>query len=443
MDKIPQEIRQILDTLQGHGKKAFLVGGCVRDMLMGRLPQDYDICTDALPQETMEIFDSFAVPTGLRHGTVTVRSGGRTAEVTTFRQDGEYMDHRHPQQVSYTSSLEEDLLRRDFTINAMAMDQTGCLVDPCHGQEDLERKILRCVGQPRQRFEEDALRIMRALRFSAVLGFALEKDTAQELRRQAPLLQTIAAERLQSELSKMICGKWMRGVLMEYPDVLGVILPEILPCVGFHQNNRHHCYTVWEHTVRAMEAIAPQETLRYTMLLHDLGKPACYTTDAAGNGHFYGHPQQSLQIAEKVTERLRMDHEKRDRILRLVMWHDYRFPPEKKYLLKLLEKVGEEETRLLLQVQRADNAAQAPEFSRQAELARDGQLLDEILKERLCFSVKSLAVNGNDLLNIGISGPGIGKMLQRLLLEVMEERLPNEREALLVYAEKTRDSLDW
>ena len=287
---MPQEVRLLLARLESAGHQAWAVGGCVRDTLRGAAPSDWDVTTDARPEQVMALFGETAIPTGLKHGTVTVCAGELRVEVTTFRRDGTYSDHRRPDEVQFSTSLEEDLARRDLTVNAMAMDLRGHICDPFGGQEDLSRRVLRCVGEPMRRLDEDALRIMRTLRFAAVLGFAIEPETAAALHRRSPLLADIAVERILVEMDKLLAGQDMASVLLAFPDVIGVFLPEIRPCVGFDQRNKHHCYDVWEHSVRAAEAIAPDAVLRWAMLLHDIGKPDCFTEDEQGVGHFYGPP---------------------------------------------------------------------------------------------------------------------------------------------------------
>ena len=274
---LPQAVRYVLERLEDAGFAAYAVGGCVRDTLLGRTPGDWDVTTAARPEQVLALFDGYAIPTGLKHGTVTVRAGEMHIEVTTFRADGTYTDHRRPDQVFFSDRLEEDLCRRDLTVNAMAMDLRGHITDLYGGREDLEAGILRCVGEPERRFEEDALRILRTLRFAAVLGFSVEPRTDTALRVKAPLLRCIAAERILTEMDKLLCGSHVLPVLLNWPDVLAMFLPEIAPCVGFDQHNRHHIYDVWGHGAHAVAAVPAEVVLRWTMLLHDIGKPACFT----------------------------------------------------------------------------------------------------------------------------------------------------------------------
>ena len=283
---LPKEVETVISTLQGAGYSPYLVGGCVREMLRGKAPSDYDMTSDALPQEVLRLFSESAHPTGLQHGTVTVVSGGLPIELTTMRRDGAYRDNRHPDSVTFGTSIEEDLARRDFTVNAIALSPDGTIVDPYGGQEDLKAGVLRCVGEPKRRFEEDALRILRLVRFCSVLGFSAEKETARAAHEARGLLAHVAHERVYAEMNKLLLGENVGETLLTFPDILGVPIPEISPCVGFDQCNYHHCFDVWGHTARAVAAVPPKRELRWTMLFHDLGKPLCRTFDEQGIGHF-------------------------------------------------------------------------------------------------------------------------------------------------------------
>ena len=437
---IPQEVCAVLERLERAGYEAYAVGGCVRDILMGKAPHDWDVTTSAPPQETMALFDHFAIPTGLQHGTVTVRSGGLSCEVTTFRTDGDYPDHRHPAAVTFTRSLREDLARRDLTVNAMAMDMRGTLHDPFGGQADIRRRVLRCVGEPERRFREDALRILRTLRFSATLGFAIGEDTPQALRAQCGDLRYVAAERVREELTKLLCGTDVLRVLLEDSRVLGVVLPEILPCVGFDQHNRHHCYDVWGHTAHAVAAAPPDPILRWAMLLHDLGKPQCFTLDEQGVGHFHGHHRPSAEMAESICRRLRFDKAAAQRICLLVRYHDRPIPLTERAIRRAMNQLGVDGLRQLCAVKRADNLAQHPDYrGRQQEIDRGEAIMEELLAKDACFSLKQLAVNGQDMMALGLQGPAIGKMLQALLDAVMDGVVENERNALLSLAQTPKN----
>lgn len=436
--EIPGHVRSVLEALESAGHEAWCVGGCVRDELSGRKPEDWDAATDALPEETLSIFGGRALPTGLKHGTVTVRTPGGPVEVTTYRLDGAYHDHRRPDSVTFTRSLEEDLARRDFTVNAMALNLRGEPRDPFGGRADLERQVLRCVGEPDRRFEEDALRILRGLRFAAVLGLEIESETAAAIRRNREGLRDIAAERIQVELFKLLPGERAAEVLRGYADVFGVFWPELLAMVGFKQRNRHHCYDVWEHTLHALDAAPGDLVLRCAVLLHDVGKPACFTVDGAGVGHFYGHPAISRELADGMLRRLKCAAEFRETVVRLVEWHDRNFPRTEKGIRQALRDLGEKDLRRLIQVKRADNLAQAPAYRHwQKELDLAEEILDKLLAEEACFSLKQLAVRGTDLLDLGLSGPAVGEALEGLLDKVIDGELPNQREALLEEVRKT------
>lgn len=437
MPEIPDYVKTVLAALEAAGHEAWCVGGCVRDTLLGRTPEDWDVTTSARPEETMALFGSHAFPTGLKHGTVTVRSEHRSVEVTTYRVDGTYHDHRRPETVAFTRSLEEDLRRRDFTVNAMALSLGGELRDPFGGQADLKAGVLRCVGEPDRRFGEDALRILRGLRFAAALGFEIDPATAAGIHQNRELLRDIAAERIQVELFKLLSGKTAAEVLRDYPDVIGVFWPEVLPMVGFGQRNFHHCYDVWEHTLHAVAAVPGEPVLRCVMLLHDIGKPNCFTVDENGLGHFYGHPAISRELADGMLRRLKCSNELRGTIVRLVEWHDRNIPRTDKGIRKALRALGEEDLRRLILVKRADNLAQAPEFwDRQREIDKAEAILDRLLEEDACFSLKQMAVDGKDLTEMGFSGPAVGRALDALLERVVNGELPNEREALLEAARK-------
>ena len=430
--ELPKSVQKVLQTLENAGFEAWCVGGCVRDSLLGRVPGDWDVTTSALPEETMAVFGSHAFPTGLQHGTVTVRSEHEPIEVTTYRVDGAYHDHRRPDSVTFTRSLEEDLRRRDFTVNAMAMDLRGQLRDPFGGQEDLKHGILRCVGEPDKRFDEDALRILRGLRFAATLDFTIEEETAASIHRNRDLLREIAVERIQVELFKLLAGKHAAAVLRQFPDVIGVFWPEILPMVGFDQRNRHHCYDVWEHTLHAVEAVPCDPVLRCAMLLHDIGKPSCFTMDEAGTGHFYGHSAVSRDLADGMLRRLKCGNELRETIVTLVDWHDREIPRTDKGVRRALRVLGEENLRRLLHIKRGDNMGQAPEYRhRQVEIDKGEAIMERLLAEDACFSLKQLAVNGHDMLVLGLTGPAIGNTLNALLDVVVNGEVPNQREALL------------
>ena len=434
MSKIPEYVKNVLSQLEKAGYEAWCVGGCVRDLHLGRVPGDWDVTTSALPEETMRLFGDCALPTGLKHGTVTVKSAGRPIEVTTYRKDGDYLDHRRPESVSFTTSLEEDLLRRDFTVNAMAMDLREQVRDPYGGLVDLKAGLLRCVGDAEQRFEEDALRILRGLRFSACLGFAVQSETAAAIHKKKDLLRQIAVERIWAELAKLLTGGDAVRILREYVDVLDVFWPELLDMVDLDQKNHHHIYDVWEHTLHALEYTERDLVLRCAVLLHDAGKPECMTVDENGVGHFYGHPDKSAALAEDMLRRLKVDNVTREMVVQQVAWHDRYIPRTDRGLRRALRDLGEPALRRLLAVKRADNLAQAPEcLGIQLEIDKAEQIMERLLTEGACISLKQLAVSGRDLMALGINGPAVGAGLDLLLEAVIDEQVENNKEALLAY----------
>lgn len=438
MDGIPAYVDEILWTLERGGYAAWCVGGCVRDRLLGREPQDWDVTTSARPEQTMALFGARALPTGLRHGTVTVRCGAERVEVTTFRRDGAYRDHRWPETVTFTDSLTEDLRRRDFTVNAMAMDRQGTLRDPFGGREDLANGVLRCVGAAEERLREDALRILRGLRFSACLGLVPEAETAAAMHRCAPLLRDIAPERIWEELRRLLCGPWASEALRCFPDVVAVFWPEMAAMVGFDQHSRHHCYDVWEHTLHALAAVPGETVLRCAVLLHDVGKPACFTLDPAGNGHFPGHPEQGAVLADDMLRRLRVDNCTRETVVRLVRWHDRNIPRTSAGIGRALSELGEEDLRRLLAIKRADNLAQARQ-DLLGEIRLAGEILDRLVAEGACVRIDQLAVRGGDLAELGLKGADVGRMLRMLLDAVLDGTVPNTREALMQYTRNTME----
>ena len=428
----PHELCQILEKLEVAGFSAFVVGGAVRDLLLGKIPQDWDVATSARPEDILALFAEEALPTGLKHGTVTVVVNSFSAEITTFRCDGAYTDHRHPVQVTFSSDLTEDLARRDFTVNAMAMDQHGTLWDPYGGKADLDSGILRCVGNPHHRFAEDALRIMRCLRFSSQLGFSIESFTREALLSHCGELNKISVERLSQEMTKLLCGENVQDVLLAFPRVFGVFIPEILPCVHFPQPNPHHIFDVWEHITRTVAAVPPQPVLRWSALIHDLGKPSCFSLDEEGTGHFRGHGDVSASMAENICRRLRFSSEMCRKIVLLVAWHDQDIPRTKTGILCALHSLGTEAFFALCQLKRGDHLAQNPSFfSSLSEIEKGEQLAQQLLEENACFSLSGLAVNGNDLLALGYTGAEIGQKLEELLHHVICGTLPNEKSLLL------------
>lgn len=439
-DKLPKSAALLLLRLEEAGFEAYAVGGCVRDTLLGKTPSDWDFCTSASPDEMRSVFSGFRViETGAKHGTLTVLSGGSPYEITTFRTDGEYADFRHPKQVTFVRSLREDLMRRDFTVNAMAYSPSTGLIDYCGGIGDLRSGIIRCVGVPTKRFEEDALRVLRALRFASVYGFSIEPATSNAVRELSHNLEHIAAERVREEVFRLLCGKSAGAILRDYPDVLSLIIPALKPMIGFNQNSRHHKYDLWEHTVRSIEAIAPETVLRLSMLLHDTGKPRAQTTDESGECHYYGHAEYSSEIAENALLSLKSDRETVDRVTKLIRYHDIPLDTSEHSLLRRLNRFGQDDLTALIHIRQADSTATGTVSAEDADREANELLnaLRALIDKKPCFSLRSLAVNGNDLLEIGLSGKEIGQTLQKLLDGVMAGEIENKRDKLLAALKKT------
>ncbi len=429
MIQIPEYALIVINRLEDYGFEAYVVGGCVRDSLMGREPADWDVCTNATPEEVLRVFRRFPViKTGLQHGTVTVRAMQQNVEVTTFRLDGAYSDNRHPDAVTFVSQVQQDLARRDFTINAMAYSPARGLVDAFGGQEDLAAGLIRCVGEPDERFNEDGLRILRALRFAARFGFSIERETAYSIRRNRHLLDNISVERIFKELKGILCGAGVLDILLAFPEVFATIIPELEPTVGFEQHNPYHLYDVWTHTVHAVAAVRADEVLRLTMLLHDIGKPGRFILDELGHGHFYGHPDLSAEMTRGILERLKSDNATLDTVVTLVREHDVSMPTTRPGMRRLVSKLGEERVPLLFEVRAADQAAHS-ELKREQnmqELRHARLLFEEVCEEAHAFTVRDLAINGHLLMEMGLRpGPGIRRVLEQLLAEVQDEALEN------------------
>lgn len=431
---LPESIRTAMERLEQNGFACYAVGGCVRDWLAGEQPHDYDLCTAASPQQTMSVFsDKQVIETGLQHGTVTVMLDGEPVEITTFRTESGYSDSRHPDTVQFVTEIEQDLARRDFTINAMAWSPVHGLCDPFGGAKDLKHGIIRCVGDADIRLTEDALRILRALRFASVRGFTIEPETAQALRRNQSGLKNISAERITSELLQILCGCAVGEILMEYADIITNLLPELKPMVGFEQNNPYHKYAVWEHSVRAVEAIRPDSILRLTMLCHDSGKPETYVTDEQGVGHFYGHPKHSQRVTEELVKHLRLSAKQEERLLYLVRHHDTPLGRKQKHIRRKLAVHGEAYFRDLLAVKKADCIGQGTCPQNVTELLETEQLLEQVLAEDTCLKIKDLALNGHDLIAMGLQGKEIGRCLSAMLNYVLDDPKRNTRQQLAAF----------
>lgn len=442
--KIPEQAKNIIKELNQAGFEAYVVGGCVRDSLLNKEPQDWDITTSAKPEQVKSLFLR-TIDTGIEHGTVTVMMDKVGYEVTTYREDGEYKDHRRPMGVTFTSSLKEDLKRRDFTINAMAYNDTEGLVDLFGGKEDLKNGILRCVGEAKDRFNEDALRILRALRFSAQLNFELEEQTQEAMREKCGFLRDISAERIQVELTKLLVSAHPEKLLNGYElGITKVVLPEFDAMMQTPQQHPYHCFNVGLHTMEVVKNIDPEPILRWAALLHDVAKPLCRTRDDKGIDHFYGHDARGEKMAAEVIKRMKLDNHTLHAVCTLVRFHDQWFPlPVKKSAVKKkLNQIGADLFLDLLKLNRADGLGQAPEKWKEKEeyLRQVREVFDEVIKEQECFSLKDLAVSGGDLIQAGIKpGKEMGDLLKYLLEIVIEHPEENEKEHLIQIAlEKSR-----
>ena len=435
---MPKNVDTAINLLQSAGFEAYAVGGCVRDSLLGKTPNDWDITTSAKPEDMKSVFADFhCIDTGIKHGTVTVVIDGEPLEITTFRLDGEYEDNRHPQSVTFTSDLGADLGRRDFTVNAMAYSKKTGTVDLFGGQNDLKNKIIRCVGDPDRRFNEDALRILRALRFASALDFEIEEKTAQSLLKNRALLGNISEERIAKELLKLVCGKGAKRILTDFAPVLFEILPELQPMYKNSHDNPHHCYDIYEHTLIAVESIDPEPTLRFAMLLHDCGKPAVKKFDENGVAHFYGHQRISAEISAQILARLKVSNKFRDEILFLVSNHDrWELYENTEKMPRYLSKFGLDGVLNLLKVMRADVLAQSPEYRyRLDQIADAEETAKNLAAQKPCLSLSELQINGRTLMDIGIpQGRKLGAVLAQLLDEVIDGVTKNTQEALTTRA---------
>ena len=435
---MPKNVDIAINLLQSAGFEAYAVGGCVRDSLLGKTPNDWDITTSAKPEDMKSVFAEFhCIDTGIKHGTVTVVIDGEPLEITTFRLDGEYEDNRHPKSVTFTSNLGADLGRRDFTVNAMAYSKMTGTVDLFGGQNDLKNGIIRCVGDPDRRFNEDALRILRALRFASALDFEIEEKTAQSLLKNRALLGNISEERIAKELLKLVCGKGAKRILTDFAPVLFEILPELQPMYKNSHDNPHHCYDIYEHTLIAVESIDPEPTLRFAMLLHDCGKPAVKKFDENGVAHFYGHQRISAEISAQILARLKVSNKFRDEILFFVSNHDrWELYENTEKMPRYLSKFGLDGVLNLLKVMRADVLAQSPEYRyRLDQIADAEETAKNLAAQKPCLSLSELQINGRTLMDIGIpQGRKLGAVLAQLLDEVIDGVTKNTQEALTTRA---------
>ncbi|MDE6784252.1 MAG: HD domain-containing protein [Ruminococcus sp.] len=429
----------ILEKLESVGFKAYLVGGCVRDMIMNRPVNDFDITTNAFPEQTAAIFSSDKViPTGIKHGTVTVIHENESFEITTFRIDGNYSDSRRPDNVEFTSNLTDDLARRDFTVNAIAMDSRGNLSDPFGGRIDIENRIIRCVGVPDKRFSEDALRILRCFRFASVLGFDIDQTTADSALKMRSSLSMVSAERISAELVKLLGGANVIDVMLKYRDIIGQIIPEMTACFDFEQHSRYHKYTVYEHIVRAVASVAgntpKSRIIRIAMLFHDIGKPAAFRLDEKGFGHFYGHAGISADVAENILKRMKFDNRTISEVCWIIAHHSDKITSEKS-IKRLLSQRNLDSFLMLIEAKKADNSAKQDfvtyeniEFCTFAETAK------RLVSEKVCLHTGDMAVNGNDMISLGFRGAEIGRILNKMLEQIIDGELENSYEILMKYA---------
>ena len=430
---LPENALTCIHLLNQAGHRCYAVGGCVRDALLGLTPHDYDLCTDAHPEQIKAIFSAYnQIHAGEKHGTIgIIFPENDVYEITTFRTEGDYRDSRHPDWVAFVPEVEADLARRDFTVNAMAYSPAIGFADPFGGQADLKRKILRAVGDPRQRFSEDALRILRGVRFSVTYDLAVEAETAAAMNHLAPLMENLARERVFDELCKLIL-RITPQQMVDFSPILTQVIPELKPAIGFDQRNPHHIYDIYTHTAHVMGQLPPDLTLRWAGLLHDLGKMDCFTLDDQGCGHFYGHADHSARLANAILHRLKAPTALREQVVLLVKLHMTPIQPERKAVRRWLSRLGADTLEQLLQLQRADMGSKASADPIDP-LHQIRQLMNEIQAENACLQIRDLALNGHDLMALGYTGPAIGQTLHALLEAVLNEEIPNEKEALCAH----------
>ena len=439
---LPESIQNCIDLLENAGFAAYAVGGCVRDACLGLTPHDYDLCTSALPEQTEEVFRDYRlVLAGEKHGTVTVLTEGGPVEITTFRTEGVYRDNRHPDWVKFVPDIEGDLSRRDFTVNAMAYSPKRGFSDPFGGREDLKNHILRAVGDPEARFAEDSLRILRGVRFAARFGLTPVEKTMAAMLSQAHLMENLARERVFEELCKLLLAAKAADIT-RFAPILAAVIPELAPMIGFDQHSPHHAYDLITHTAHVLEGVPTTLPLRWAALLHDTGKVTTFTLDATGRGHFYGHARDSAAIADKILRRLKAPTALREEAVALIGRHMTRLQPDRKLLRRQVSKYGFPTVEAMLALQQADMGSKGTgEDDGSTVFAAVQQLLADLKAEDACLSLKDLAVNGTDLITLGFQGKEIGACLSALLEQVIEERLPNERSALLAWAAEQKEEL--
>ena len=438
---LPNFVSALMDRLETAGFPTYAVGGCVRDMWLGLIPQDYDLCTAALPEQTEAVFaDHDLVLAGKKHGTVGVITPDGVVEITTFRTEGGYGDNRHPDWVKFVPDIREDLARRDYTVNAMAWSPLRGFADPFGGQSDLQAGILRAVGDPATRFQEDSLRILRGVRFAVRFNLQPESATVQAMESLAPLMENLARERVFDELCKLL-PLVNALTLKTFGPILAAVIPELQPMLGFDQHSPHHAYDLFTHTAYVVEHTPPQLALRWAALLHDTGKVTTFTQDDNGRGHFYGHAKESAAFADQILRRLKAPTALREEVVTLIELHMTKLEPEKKVLRRWLSRLGAPMLDQLLTLQKADMRSKGPNIKEEyKQFDRIQAVLDEISAENACLTLKDLAVNGNDLIALGYAGKAIGAALNRLLELVLDEQLPNQKESLLNFIRENKET---
>ena len=452
-NKIPNAVKKIIQTIEKNGACAYIVGGYIRDSIREADLQnsDIDIATNATPNEVEQMFgcsEWATYPLGIKFGTIALIQNDtkRTYEITTFRTEEAYTDGRHPDSVSFANTIEEDLSRRDFTCNAIACDAKGNIVDPFNGIEDVHNNVIRAVGNPKERFEEDHLRILRALRFASQLGFVIEDDTALAIREMKGTINTVSSERIREELTKLLCGTNAKEILTLYSDVIFEIIPELAPLYNYDQKTKYHSYDAWTHTLIVVDKTKSDPIARWAALLHDIGKPDCFTMDEEGQGHFYGHPVRSVELAKPILQRLHFSKKTMDSILLLVRWHDKPMAATKKSVRRVLRLFSEVKTiynleqmfRIFCDLRRADSYAHAENYREYLTFMDEVEaVFDELLAENEAFALRDLAISGKDVMDLGIpQGPKISEALNACLDAVINEEIPNEKQKLLDYIEK-------
>lgn len=436
---LPYYIKNTIKKIEENNYEAFVVGGAVRDYIIGCIPSDFDIATNATPEEIKRIFSNFnVIDTGIKHGTVSLIINKYCVEITTYRSDGKYLDNRHPNQITFVKTLKEDVSRRDFTMNAIAYNKN--IVDYFGGIDDIENKIIRTVGNSDKRFKEDALRILRAIRFSSTLNFQIEEETSIAIHKNAKLLSNVSAERIRTEFTKTLLGVNCFQALNDYIDVIGVFIPEVLHMVGFNQNNKHHIDDLIIHTLKVVKMVKPVNYLRLAAFLHDFGKVTSYSVDSQGEGHFYGHEKISAKLAETIMRRLKYSNKDINKVITLIENHMIQIEANEKQLKRLIQKIGIEDLMNLLDLQEADQLSKNKD---NVKFFKIRNLIKKIQDEDNVFSIKDLDINGHDLINVGlIEGPIINKILNQLLEEVVEGNIKNQKELLIDYAIKIKNNID-